>query len=65
MAGRKELREKFVSDGEARVRLLNFRKDGSMFANLLTIIPIIWDAEDGSKKNYVVGFQADEGRAFL
>ena len=62
---RKELREKLASDEEARVRLLNYRKDGSVFANLLTTIPIVWDGEDGSKKKYVVGFQADEGHAFL
>lgn len=62
MAARKELRDMLAIGEEARVRLLNFRKDGSMFANLLTIIPILWTAEDGSKKKYVVGFQADEGR---
>lgn len=62
--GRKELREKIASGQEARVRLLNYRKDGSMFANLLTIIPIVWD-EGQMRKRYIVGFQADEGRAFL
>jgi len=65
MAARQELRGKLASNEEARVRLLNFRKDGSIFANLLTTIPIVWNGEDGSKKNYIVGFQADEGRAFL
>lgn len=61
---RKELREKIESGQEARVRILNYRKDGSMFANLLTIIPIVWH-EGPVKKNYIVGFQADEGRTFL
>ncbi|KAF8862236.1 hypothetical protein BDZ45DRAFT_671277 [Acephala macrosclerotiorum] len=60
---REELREKIGSGQEARVRLLNYRKDGSMFANLLTVIPIVWD-EGQVKKHYIVGFQADEGRAF-
>jgi hypothetical protein len=64
-AARKELREKLARNEEARVRLLNFRNDGSIFANLLTIVPIVWDGENGLKKKYVVGFQADEGRAFL
>ncbi|CZR52221.1 related to vivid PAS protein VVD [Phialocephala subalpina] len=61
---RKDLREKIGSGEEARVRLLNYRKDGSIFANLLTIIPIVWD-EGQVKKKYIVGFQADEGRTFL
>lgn len=58
---RKELREKFAKGEEARVRFVNFRKDGKMFVNVLTTIPISWDEGDGEGKRYIVGFQADEG----
>lgn len=64
-AARKELREKIATGEEARVRLFNYRKDGSIFANLLTTIPIVWEGEGGTKNRYIVGFQADEGRAFF
>jgi PAS domain S-box-containing protein len=57
---RKELREKFARGEEARVRFVNFRKDGEMFVNVLTTIPISWDDGDGEGKRYIVGFQADE-----
>ncbi|KUJ12274.1 uncharacterized protein LY89DRAFT_688024 [Mollisia scopiformis] len=56
---RKELREKIATGEEARVELLNYRKDGSLFANLLTIIPIDWGGDGQAKRRYIVGFQAD------
>ncbi|KAE8453204.1 hypothetical protein EG329_011271 [Mollisiaceae sp. DMI_Dod_QoI] len=65
ISGRKELCEKIAKGEEARVRLLNYRKDGTVFANLLTIIPIVWEGEGVAKKKYIVGFQADEGHAML
>jgi hypothetical protein len=45
---------------EVRVRLVNFRQDGSTFANVLTCIPVYWDEGNGQVRNYIVGFQADE-----
>lgn len=61
---RKELREKIARGEEARVRLWNFTKEGKIFVNVLTTIPITWDEGLGQEKRYIVGFQADEGRIF-
>ncbi|PSC75784.1 phototropin [Micractinium conductrix] len=36
----KRLKEAFMSGGEATVRLLNYKKDGTPFWNLLTVAPI-------------------------
>ncbi|TVY13077.1 White collar 1 protein [Lachnellula arida] len=62
---RKELKERFARDEEAQVKLVNFMRDGRMFVNLLTVIPILWD-DDGAggrvKKRYLVGFMGDTTR---
>ncbi len=42
---------------EAQISLINYRKGGQPFMNLLTMIPITWDS-DGEFK-YYVGFQVD------
>ncbi|KAF3920718.1 hypothetical protein AA313_de0202848 [Arthrobotrys entomopaga] len=41
---------------EAQVSLINYRKGGQPFMNLLTTIPITWDGNDIV---YIVGFQVD------
>ncbi|KAK6360745.1 blue light receptor [Orbilia blumenaviensis] len=41
---------------EAQVSLINYRKGGQPFMNLLTTIPIAWDGDDIV---YIVGFQVD------
>ncbi|KAF3918405.1 hypothetical protein ABW20_dc0105763 [Dactylellina cionopaga] len=41
---------------EAQVSLINYRKGGQPFMNLLTTIPITWDGDDIV---YIVGFQVD------
>ncbi|KAF3196119.1 blue light receptor [Orbilia oligospora] len=41
---------------EAQVSLINYRKGGQPFMNLLTTIPISWDTDDIV---YIVGFQVD------
>ncbi|PVH74972.1 hypothetical protein DL98DRAFT_467153 [Cadophora sp. DSE1049] len=56
---RREVREKIDAGQEARVHFVNYRKDGSPFTNILTLIPITWEG-----RNYIVGFQADEGRLY-
>ncbi len=55
-AARSEVKNKMSRWQESQVRFVNFRKDGSSFVNLLTLIPIKWQG-----RNYIVGFQADEG----
>ena len=41
---------------EAQISLINYRKGGQPFMNLLTMIPIAWDTED---IKFYVGFQVD------
>ncbi|MCJ1467960.1 blue light receptor [Pseudocyphellaria aurata] len=41
---------------EAQISLINYRKGGQPFMNLLTMIPITWDSEE---IKYFVGFQVD------
>ncbi|TVY69015.1 White collar 1 protein [Lachnellula suecica] len=66
---RRELKDRIVKGEEAQVKLVNFRKDGVSFVNLLTVIPILWDDGDvkekhGKTRKYVVGFQVDAQRGF-
>lgn len=42
---------------ECQASLINYRKDGHPFINLVTIVPITWD--DPSRIKYMVGFQID------
>ncbi|TVY30966.1 White collar 1 protein [Lachnellula hyalina] len=64
-SARKELKERFARNEEAQVKLVNFTRDGRMFVNLLTVIPILWDEDGvgGKKKRYLVGFMGDTKRA--
>lgn len=56
-------REAIGKGEEVQQRLVNYRKNGERFENLLTLIPIAWDEEDAygghGKKRYSVGFQAN------
>jgi PAS domain-containing protein len=64
---RVELKYRFSMGEEARVRLVNYKKSGTKFVNLLTTIPITWDEGEpnaGSGKRYIVGFQADSQTLF-
>ncbi|KAL2069581.1 hypothetical protein VTL71DRAFT_14260 [Oculimacula yallundae] len=55
LAARREVKHSISIGRESRVRVTNFKKDGTLFANILTVIPIFWEG-----KHYMVGFQADE-----
>jgi PAS domain S-box-containing protein len=61
-----ELREKIADGQEARATLVNYRKDGTEFVNVLTTIPIWWEDENapGTGRRYIVGFQADGAQAY-
>lgn len=49
---------KFLSQQkECQASLINYRKDGHPFINLVTIVPITWDGSE--KIKYFVGFQID------
>lgn len=50
------LREAVTSQKEAQVSMINYRKGGQPFMNLLTIIPIM---DDTDRVKWFVGFQVD------
>ena len=67
--GKKGEKRKYVDDGavyalkrgvskrrEVQCSLINYRKGGQPFTNLLTMVPITWDTEE---VKYYVGFQID------
>lgn len=51
------LKHQQVMCDEAQVSLINYRKSGQPFINLLTIIPVSTDGSDGC--TFFVGFQID------
>lgn len=51
------LKDRIGGNKEAQRSLINYRKGGQPFMNLLTMIPISWDDTDDIK--YFVGFQVD------
>ena len=50
------LKNQIAKRAEAQLSLINYRKGGQPFMNLLTMIPITWDTEEFK---YFVGFQVD------
>lgn len=57
------LRKSLVADKECQVSMINYRKDGSAFMNLVTVIPIPGGAynspDEAEDVVYQVGFQVD------
>jgi PAS domain-containing protein len=51
------LKQMTLSMQEAQISLINYRRGGQPFMNLLTMIPIPWDSS--SKTKFIVGFQVD------
>jgi PAS domain S-box-containing protein len=51
------LKNTIQSQTEAQISLINYRRGGQPFMNLLTMIPISW--ESGGPMKYFVGFQVD------
>ncbi|KAL3426412.1 GATA zinc finger [Phlyctema vagabunda] len=52
----KYLKDKIARNQEAQRSLINYRKGGQPFMNLLTMIPIAWDTDE---IRYYIGFQVD------
>ena|SRR5438046_3014872 len=50
------LKDKILQKKEAQRSLINYRKGGQPFMNLLTMIPIRWDTDE---VKFFVGFQVD------
>ena len=51
-----QLKNKVSQRGEVQLSLINYRKGGQPFMNLLTMIPIQWDNDEF---RYYIGFQVD------
>lgn len=51
------LKDMISARQEAQISLINYRRGGQPFMNLLTMIPISWD--NGGDIRYIVGFQVD------
>ncbi|KZT43569.1 hypothetical protein SISSUDRAFT_1124704 [Sistotremastrum suecicum HHB10207 ss-3] len=51
------LKKSLVADKECQTSLINYRKDGRAFINLITVIPVPGD--DGDEIAFHVGFQVD------
>ncbi|KAI9891600.1 MAG: blue light receptor [Vezdaea aestivalis] len=51
------LKKRIEARKEAQAVIINYRKGGHAFSNLLTMIPVSWDKDDEIK--YFVGFQTD------
>lgn len=51
------MRDAIKTNTEHQTTITNFKKDGSAFLNILTIIPIPWDGKD---YRYSVGFQCEK-----
>ncbi|KAK4047820.1 hypothetical protein OIV83_005163 [Microbotryomycetes sp. JL201] len=50
------MRTHIAAGKESQSSLINYKKDGKPFINLVTIVPITWDTDDIA---YFVGFQVD------
>ncbi|KAJ3121276.1 blue light receptor [Nowakowskiella sp. JEL0407] len=51
-----QMRHSVVNQKECQFSLINYKKGGVPFINLVTILPVIWDDNDVA---YYVGFQVD------
>nr|ACS74817.1 white collar [Parastagonospora avenae f. sp. tritici]ACS74818.1 white collar [Parastagonospora avenae f. sp. tritici] len=51
------LKNMISTRAEAQISLINYRRGGQPFMNLLTMIPIAW--EPGGPMKFIVGFQVD------
>jgi PAS domain-containing protein len=50
------LKNKINKRSEVQLSIINYRKGGQPFMNLLTMIPVTWDTDE---YRYYVGFQVD------
>jgi PAS domain S-box-containing protein len=54
----RSMRRAIERNEEMQVEILNYKKDGRQFRNLLTIVPVRW-RDDSPNYQYSVGFQCD------
>lgn len=53
----KTMRRAIESNTEIAIEVTNFKRNGQMFVNFLTMVPICWDSDE---PRYSVGFQAEK-----
>ncbi|KAI1768519.1 putative vivid protein [Hypoxylon sp. FL1150] len=53
----KKMRRAVESNKELSIEVTNFKRNGQMFVNMLTMIPVYWDSP---VPRYSVGFQAEK-----
>lgn len=53
----KHLKRHLTGFRECQASLINYRKDGSPFINLVTVVPVSWS--NPSQVDFIVGFQVD------
>ena len=51
-----KIKNKLTKRAEVQLSIINYRKGGQPFMNLLTMIPVTWDSDE---YKYYVGFQVD------
>lgn len=51
------LKRHLVESSECQASLINYRKDGTPFINLVTVVPVSWS--DPGQVDFLVGFQID------
>ena len=51
------LKKRILTLDETQTSIVNYKKGGQLFTNLLTMIPIRWDS---TEIRFLVGFQADQ-----
>ncbi|MCJ1236751.1 blue light receptor [Varicellaria rhodocarpa] len=56
------LKKRILTLDEAQTSIVNYKKGGQSFTNLLTMIPIRWDS---AEIRFLVGFQVDERGLYL
>ncbi|KIJ38881.1 hypothetical protein M422DRAFT_258287 [Sphaerobolus stellatus SS14] len=55
----RHIHRSLIQDKECQASLINYRKDGSAFVNLVTLIPVCLDDDDDTLITHYVGFQVD------
>jgi pre-rRNA-processing protein SRD1 len=59
-----ELKNRISAGEEAQTAILNYKKGGIPFVNVLTTIPIRW-SDGAAEAQFVVGFQVDRRDCFV
>ncbi|KAH8601422.1 hypothetical protein B0O99DRAFT_256939 [Bisporella sp. PMI_857] len=59
IVAREVVRDCLANRSDCQISFINYRHNGEIFENLVTIVPVVLETQGG--KRYLVGFQADRG----